>query len=95
MAYDNEDTEKVTTFLSDVVRNLGKPGRTVEFYASQALVILTVEKFNVQIATLESIKHLLNDDQVKDIDQIIAQFEQMKATLYNSSPYDVENNTNI
>jgi len=90
MAYDNEDTEKVTTFLSDVVRNLGQPGKTVEFFASQALVILTVEKLNVQIATLESIKHLLNDNQVKDIDQMITQFEYMKATLYNSPPYDHE-----
>lgn len=88
MAYDNEDTEKVTAFLTDVLRNLGQPGKTVDFYVSQALVILTVEKFNVQIATLESIKHLLNDDQVKDVNQMIEQFEQMKATLYNSPPYD-------
>lgn len=88
MPYNDENTEKVTTFLSDVIRNLGQPGKTVEFYASQALVILTVEKLNVQIATLESIKHLLNDDQVKDIEQMIAQFDQMKATLYNTPPYD-------
>jgi hypothetical protein len=85
----DENTEKVMTFLSDVVRNLGQPGKTVESYAAQALVILTVEKLNVQIATLESIKHLLSDEQVHDIDQMIAQFEQMKATLYNSPPYDV------
>lgn len=88
MSYNNEETEKVTAFLSDLVRNLGQPGKTVEFYVSQALVILTVEKLNVQIATLESIKHLLNDAQVKDIDQMIAQFDQMKATLYNTPPYD-------
>lgn len=88
MPYNNEDTEKVTSFLSDVVRNLGQPGKTVEFYASQALVILTVEKLNIQIATLESIKHLLNDDQVRDIEQMIETFDQMKATLYNSPPYD-------
>jgi hypothetical protein len=88
MAYVNEETEKVMSFLADMLRNVGEPGKSVEFYAGQALVILTVEKLNVQIATLESIKHLLNDDQVKDIEQMIAQFEGMKATLYNTPPYD-------
>lgn len=93
MAYDIEDTQKVMTFLTDMLHSVGEPGKTVEFYASQALVILTVEKLNIQISTLESIKHLLNDNQVKDIEQMIAQFDQMKATLYNSPPYDSSDDT--
>lgn len=87
MAY---DPEKIAAFLSDIVRNLGKGNNTVQFYAEQAIIVLTVEELNVRIDTLKSIKHILNKTQTKDIEKIIDQYEQMKNTLYNNSNMNID-----
>lgn len=82
-----EESEKVKEFLQEVM--LFATGKSTKFIsidelANQAVIILTIEQLQVQINTLESIKHLLTDKQTNDINTMIKQYEGIKSNLYDS-----------
>jgi hypothetical protein len=82
-----DNTEKIKDFLNEVILFAkGKNTRfvTVDEMADQAFIILAIEQLSIQINTLESIKHLLTEKQIIDIDNLIRQYEAMKAKLYGS-----------
>lgn len=81
------ESEKVKEFLQEVM--LFATGKSTKFIsidelANQAVIILTIEQLQVQINTLESIKHLLTDKQTNDINTMIKQYEGIKSNLYDS-----------
>lgn len=73
------NNEKISDFLKDVLQ-----GRFKDFeqIVDQATVMLTIEKLCVENEALESIKHLLNNTQITEIDKIISLHNDMKAKLY-------------
>lgn len=82
-----EESEKVKEFLQEVM--LFATGKSTKFVVidelvNQAVIILTIEQLQVQINTLESIKHLLNDKQTNDINTMIKKYEGIKSNLYDS-----------
>jgi hypothetical protein len=87
MSENPEATEKITDFVNEVIlfaRNGHSRFSSVDELISQALIILTIEQLNIQNNALESIKHLLTDAQISDINNIIDQNVAMKSKLYSN-----------
>lgn len=83
MPEDKELREKIKDFLllvNDIDGNA--PFITLDELVNQAVVLYTLDQLDTKINTLESIKHILNKDQNKDIDNIIEMCVGMKAKLY-------------
>lgn len=87
MLINSNESEKVKEFLQEVMLLAsGKSHKFVDIdeMANQAVIILTIEQLSIQINTLESIKHLLTDKQISDIDTMIAQYQGIKNNLYDN-----------
>lgn len=76
--------EEVKEFLKEVLLfSEGKSTyKSLHEMATQAFIILAIEELNVRMNTLESITHMLNDNQKTDINTMIKEYTAIKAKLY-------------